>query len=91
MRDVRRNYLVVGSFVLLMGAVLVVWLSVLAGRTDPEARGETCCPVWVRPVDAASPPDGDSEKQPPRGSRQSSVNSGSPIAGDGCHHRRAAK
>jgi phospholipid/cholesterol/gamma-HCH transport system substrate-binding protein len=33
MRDARRNYVVVGSFVLGMGIVLLVWLAVLAGRT----------------------------------------------------------
>ena len=33
MRDARRNYLVVGSFVLAMGVVLLGWLAVLSGRT----------------------------------------------------------
>lgn len=33
MRDARRNYLVVGSFVLLMGVALLVWIGVLTGRT----------------------------------------------------------
>ena len=32
-RDDRRNYVVVGVFVLAVGTVLVVWLSLLLGRT----------------------------------------------------------
>ncbi len=33
MRDERRNYLVVGAFVLAMFAALLVWIAVLSGRT----------------------------------------------------------
>jgi phospholipid/cholesterol/gamma-HCH transport system substrate-binding protein len=33
LRDDRRNYVVVGAFVLAMGAALIVWLSLLAHRT----------------------------------------------------------
>jgi phospholipid/cholesterol/gamma-HCH transport system substrate-binding protein len=33
MRDERRNYVIVGGFVLAMGAALLVWLAVLSGRT----------------------------------------------------------
>ncbi len=33
MRDDRRNYLIVGSFVLLFGVGLLAWLAVLSGRT----------------------------------------------------------
>jgi phospholipid/cholesterol/gamma-HCH transport system substrate-binding protein len=33
MRDERRNYVIVGAFVLAMGAALLVWLAVLSGRT----------------------------------------------------------
>ena len=34
MRDVRKNYLFVGAFVLTMISVLVVWLAVLSGNTQ---------------------------------------------------------
>ncbi len=34
MRDSRKNYLVVGTFLLMLLAILVVWLAVLSGRTE---------------------------------------------------------
>ncbi|UCE64254.1 MAG: MCE family protein, partial [Nitrospirota bacterium] len=34
MRDPRKNYLVVGTFLLILLATLVVWLAVLSGRTE---------------------------------------------------------
>lgn len=34
MRDPRKNYIVVGTFLLVLLAVLVVWLAVLSGRTE---------------------------------------------------------
>lgn len=38
MRDDRRNYVVVGAFVVAVGAALVLWLAVLSGRTGATDR-----------------------------------------------------
>ena len=34
MRDPKKNYIVVGTFLLVLVAALIVWLSVLSGRTE---------------------------------------------------------
>ena len=34
MRDPRKNYIVVGSFLIVLVAVLIIWLAVLSGRTE---------------------------------------------------------
>jgi phospholipid/cholesterol/gamma-HCH transport system substrate-binding protein len=38
MKDSRRNYLVVGTFVIAMGAVLIAWIAVLSGRSGATDR-----------------------------------------------------
>ncbi len=38
MRDERRNYLLVGTFVIAMGVVLIAWIAVLSGLTGATDR-----------------------------------------------------